>query len=116
MRHPDSINIGEVANLKSTGSVHCTKLLGHICILWTSFFDTDFIRSRMKLTKLPLIHCFVRLTDQGNLRWDLPLADETIHPKYTATSFFASTIATPLVTLAAKGSPIVPGSQRKKDH
>ena len=42
LRHPDSINKGKVANLtKGTGSVHCTKILGHISIIWTSFFDTD---------------------------------------------------------------------------
>ena len=31
-----------------------------------------------------------------------------MHPKYTATSFVASAMATPLVTFAANGSPDVP--------
>ena len=37
--------------------VHCTALLGHVTIMKTSCFNTDFV-SQMMLTKLPLMHCF----------------------------------------------------------
>ena len=50
---------GKVVNLESMVSVHCTTLLRHVTTTRTSCFDTDFI-SQMKLTTLPLIHCFVR--------------------------------------------------------
>ena len=43
------------ADLKGMISVHYTKLLGHVIIMRTSSFDTDFV-SQMKLAKLPLIH------------------------------------------------------------
>ena len=53
----DSMNVGKVTNLESMASVHCTTLLGHVTIMKSSCFDTDFV-SQMKLTTLPLIHCF----------------------------------------------------------
>ena len=48
---------GKVVNLESLVSVHCTTLLGHVTIMRTSCFDTDFV-SQIKLTTLPLIHWF----------------------------------------------------------
>ena len=53
----DSMNVGKVVNLESMVSSHCTTVLGHVTIMRTSYFDTDFV-SQMKLTTLPLIHCF----------------------------------------------------------
>ena len=37
--------------------IHGTTLLAHVTIMKTSYFDTD-LALQMKLTKLPLIHCF----------------------------------------------------------
>ena len=48
---------GKIANLESVVSVHCITLLDHVIKMRASCFDTDFA-SQMKLTKLPLIHCF----------------------------------------------------------
>ena len=40
-------------------SIHCTTLSEHVISMRTSYFDIDFA-SQMKLTKFPLIHCFVK--------------------------------------------------------
>ena len=64
------VNIGRHQNIGTTqwmqgssqlGSMvsgHCTILLDCIITMGTSCFDNDFV-SQMKLTTLPLIHCFV---------------------------------------------------------
>ena len=49
--------MGKVANLESMVSGDCTFLLEHVIIIRRSCFDTDFV-VQIKLTKLPLIHCF----------------------------------------------------------
>ena len=51
------MNVDTINQHESMVSVHWTISLGHITIIRTSCFDTDFA-SQMKLTKLPLIHCF----------------------------------------------------------
>ena len=61
----------KVANLESMVSVHCTTLLEHVTIMSTSCFDTDFV-SQIKLTKLPLIHCFVTLVIKAHTENNLP--------------------------------------------
>ena len=43
-------------------SIHCSNLLGHVTIMRASRFNADFF-SQLKLTKLPLIHCFVTNLD-----------------------------------------------------
>ena len=48
----------KVANFESMVSGHCTTLCAHVVSMRTSYFDIDFA-SQMKLTKFPLIHCFV---------------------------------------------------------
>ena len=48
----------KVANLESMVLDHCITLLEHVISVRTSYFDIDFA-SQVKLTKLPLIHCFV---------------------------------------------------------
>ena len=50
--------MGKVANLESMVLGDCPFLLEHIIIIRRSCFDTDFA-VQIKLTKLPLIHCFV---------------------------------------------------------
>ena len=52
------MNMGKVANLESTVLVPWKILLDHVIKMRASCFDTDFV-SQMKLTTLPLIHCFV---------------------------------------------------------
>ena len=58
---------GKVANLKSMVSAHYTTLVRHVTIMRTSCFDTNFV-SQIKLTKLPLINCFVRSHGWGHTR------------------------------------------------
>ena len=55
------MNVDKISQHESMVSVHWTISLGHITIIRTSCFDTDFA-SQMKLTKLPLIHCFVLMS------------------------------------------------------
>ena len=46
----------KAGDLEIMVSGHCTILRKHIISMRTSYFDTDFA-SKMKLTKLSLIHC-----------------------------------------------------------
>ena len=43
---------GEVVNLESMVSIHCTTLLGHVTIMRTSYFDTDFALNENDKTSL----------------------------------------------------------------
>ena len=51
-------------------SGHCTILLEHVITMRTSCFDTDFVL-QVKMTSLPLIHCFWCPGVRGTLPCDL---------------------------------------------
>ena len=51
------MNLGHIANLESMVLIHCFTLLGHVIKMMATYFYTVFV-SQMKLTILPLIHCF----------------------------------------------------------
>ena len=55
---PTQSTQGKIANLESMVSGHCITLTDHVISMRTSYFHIDFA-SQMKLTKFPLIHCFV---------------------------------------------------------
>ena len=65
----------KVANLESMVSGHRTTLLEHAITMRTSCFDNHFA-SQMKLTELPLIHCFVHCWQKSK-----PPKKATNHPR-----------------------------------
>ena len=51
----NSMNAEKVAKFESIVSGHCTTLLEHVIIMRISCFEPDL---QMKLTTIPLVHCF----------------------------------------------------------